>query len=336
MNPKNLLLIAITLVVTVAGCDPQGDSPTSSLAPSTTTTTDAISTSAPGTVTTGEGRVVERVDCAETPETVVIVCETYDLIAAHYVDEVDDATLAAAATQGLEALDGADGGEKLICPLPSPAFTGVCDVAAGEADDSGEAAQAIVNGFATHALDANSVYLDARALDLLEEEQEGEIEGIGALVSPEDRTKQEDERQCSVISNTCRIYIVSTIEGAPADAVGLQRDDIIMEVDGQPIIGWSIDAVTAAVRGPAGSDVTLTLERQGDLIDVTLTRAQVVIPIIEYELFDDTGYIKLSVFTQNADEQFKEALIDLLSSDIDELVIDLRNNPGGLLDTAVE
>ena len=334
MNPKNLLLIGISLVVALAGCDPQGDSPASSAAP--TTTTETTSTSTQGTSTTTEERLVESVDCAEAPETVVIVCETYELIAEHYVDEVDDATLAAAATQGLKALDGADGDEILVCPLPSPAFTVVCDLAAGEADDSEEAARAIVNGLTTHALDPNSVYLDARALDLLQEEQEGAIEGIGALVSPEDRTKQEDERQCSVISETCLIYIVSTIEGAPADAVGLMRDDIIMEVDGRSIVGWSVDAVTAAVRGPAGSDVTLTLERQGELIDVLLTRAEVVIPIIESELFGDIGYIKLSVFTQNADEQFKEALIELLSSDIDELVIDLRNNPGGLLDTAVE
>jgi carboxyl-terminal processing protease len=90
------------------------------------------------------------------------------------------------------------------------------------------------------------------------------------------------------------------------------------------------------VRGPAGTDVILTLEREGEPIEVTITRAEVVIPILEHELYGDTGYIKLSVFTQNADEQFEEALFDLLSTDIGHLVVDLRNNPGGLLDTAVE
>lgn len=340
MNLKKLLLIATAVLVVLSGCDPQGEPapstepPAISDAPSTTVVTDTVD---PDT-TTAEAplRIVERVECPDVPETVGIVCEVYDLIETHYVDPVDATALAAAASQGLEALDGADGNEPLVCPLPHDAFTGVCDLAAAEADNSIEAAQAMVEGIATYALDANSVYLDPRALTLLEEEQEGEIEGIGALVSPEDRTMDEDEQQCAVISDTCRLYIVSTIEGAPAESAGLQRDDVIVEVDGESINGWSIDEVTAAVRGPAGSDVSLTLERGGELLQVTITRAAVLIPILEYELFGETGYIKLSVFTENADEQFEEALFDLLATDIDQLVVDLRNNPGGLLDTAVE
>jgi len=340
MTKRHPRLIALTtLLVLVSACDPQGGSSTSTQAASSSTTTGASPSSSSAddhTTTSGPARVIEQVECPEAPDPVAIVCEVYDLIKTHYVDEVDDATLAAAAAQGVESLDGSSSDQPLVCAVPAEEFSLACEAVAGEADDSAEGAEAIVVGITAHALDPNSVYLDSRALALLEEEQEGEIEGIGALVSPEDRTEEEGEQQCAVISATCRLYIVSTIRGAPAEEVGLQRDDILLEVDGESIMGWSIDAVTAAVRGPAGTDVNLTLERDGEEVEVTITRAAVVIPILEYELFGDTGYIKLSVFTQSADEQFEGALVELLSADIERLVVDLRNNPGGLLETAVE
>ena len=338
MTTRHLLTLATTLTLVLAACNGDEAAPSrTEPAPSTSTAPEApATTSAPTTPDTAEERFVEQVTCDDPPETVEVVCEIYDLIKTQYVDDVDDATLANAATLGLEALDGADGNQPLVCPVPTSEFASACQVAGAEADDSEQVARAMVDGLALNALDANSGYLDAQALLLQQEEQGGSIEGIGALVSPEDRTKPEEDRQCSVISETCRIYIVSTIEGAPAEAVGLLRDDVFVAVDGQSILGWNIDAVTAAVRGPAGTDVDLTMERDGGTIEVTITRQAVVIPILESEIYDETGYIKLNVFTQNADEQFEAALVDMLAADIDRLIVDLRNNPGGLLDTAIE
>jgi carboxyl-terminal processing protease len=204
------------------------------------------------------------------------------------------------------------------------------------ADDGPQAAEAMVAGFATYALDPNSAYLDEQSLALLEEEQEGEIEGIGALVSPEDETIPGDNKQCSVVSETCRILIVSTIAGAPAEAAGLKSEDVLLEVDGESILGLSVDEVTARVRGPAGSPVDLTLERDGEPYEVTITRAAVVIPLVVQETFGDVGYDALNAFTGNAESQFEEAVVDLLGEGVDELVFDLRNNPGGFLTTAIE
>lgn len=337
MTLRHLLIILTSLTLALAACDGEEAAPTTTTEATTITTAAPSTSAAPATTeTTRTQRSVEQVECDDAPDSVAIVCEVYDLIKTQYVDQVDDAALANAATLGLEALDGAEGNQPLVCPVPTAEFALACQVAGAEADDSNEVARAMIDGLAFNALDPNSVYLDSRALSLLQEEQEGEVEGIGALVSPEDRTKEESERQCSIISGTCRIYIVSTIEGAPADEVGLQRDDVLLEVDGRSILGWTIDEVTAAVRGPTGTEVDLTLDRKGETVEVTITRETVVIPILESELYDDTGYIKLSVFTENADEQFEEALVELLSADVDQLVIDLRNNPGGLLDTAVE
>ncbi len=114
----------------------------------------------------------------------------------NYVDDVDPSILAEAANLGLRELDGADSRDLLVCATPIESFSNVCDIAAAEADDSVEAAEAIVAGLATFGLDANSAYLDEAALDLLQEEQQGEIQGIGALVCPEDETSPGDNKQC--------------------------------------------------------------------------------------------------------------------------------------------
>jgi carboxyl-terminal processing protease len=277
---------------------------------------------------------VELVDCDEAPDSVAIVCEAYELIQIHYVDQIEDSLLAEAAASGLDSLVGEPVGQ-IICAVPAIDFEEACDSASDFDGTSALAAEAMVAGLATFALDPNSTYFDEDALALLEQEQEGEIEGIGALVSPEDETLEGDNKQCSFVSDTCRILIVSTIEGAPAERAGLMRNDVIVEINGESINGWTVDEVTSQVRGPAGTTVRLTLNREGEIIDVSIVRAAVVIPVIESEVFGNNGYIRLRVFSQTADEQFENAMIDLLGQGVDSLVIDLRNNPGGLLDTAV-
>ena len=322
------------------------------LAACTTTTGPASSTSVtPGSVTPGSvtepstsssstatidplAPRVQLVDCDDAPDSVAIVCEAYELIQIHYVDEIEDSLLAEAAASGLDSLVG-EPVEQIICAVPVVDFEDACDSAADFDGTSASAAEAMVNGLATFALDPNSTYFDEDTLALLEQEQEGEIEGIGALVSPEDETLEGENKQCSVVSDTCKVLIVSTIEGAPAEGAGLMRDDVIIRVDGQSIDGWTIDEVTSQVRGPAGTTVDLTLDRQGEIIDVSIVRAAVVIPVIESEVFGNDGYIRLRIFSQAADEQFENAVIDLLGQGMDSLIIDLRNNPGGLLDTAI-
>lgn len=331
MIKSRLTFLIIALAVTAAACSSSGSEVTISTGDPVTP---ASSTKA--SETTPEARRIETVDCDSAPEQVVIVCEAYELIQIHYVDQIDDAVLASAAIQGLEALDGTTSSDLLTCAVPADEFSASCEVAASTADDSSQAAEAIVIGLATHALDPNSAYFDQEALELLEEEQEGQIEGIGALVSPEDQTIEGDNKQCTVASETCRILIVAIIDGAPAEAAGLQRDDAIIGVNGTSVEGRTIDEVTSQVRGPAGTDVVLTIDRDGETLEVSITRAAVIIPVIDSERFGNVGYIQLRIFSSNADEQFEDAVVDLLIQGIDELVIDLRNNPGGLLDTAVE
>lgn len=331
MRPRTLATLSI-LAVALSACTVFSSRTTTTSAAETTTTGAVVSTtSGPGSI-----REVSTVDCDGATGDLVIVCEAYDLIQTHYVDSIADLALASAAIEGLEVLDGADSDEPLVCVLISEVFSTSCDVASGQADSSEEAAEAIVDGFASFALDANSTYFNERELALLAEEQQGQIEGIGALVSPEDETFEGDNKQCSVLSETCLVTVVSVIKGAPAEAAGLAKGDVIVGVNGESVLGWSVDQLTTSVRGPAGTDVTITVDRNGESIDFTITRAAVEIPIIDSEIFDDTGYIQLSLFTANAGERFQFAVANLLSEGVERLVVDLRDNPGGLLDSAIE
>jgi len=342
MNPRKTIPVLLAILLVAAACsssDSNGASTTStavtttSAADSPTTTTTSVPA---GSSTVVGERDLDLVDCDDAASELAIVCEAFDLVNENYVDEVDSDRLAEGAALGLRALDGANSTELLICVTPNEAFISTCEVAAETADTSEEAAEAMVAGLAAYALDPNSGYLDPRALDLLQEEQEGHIEGIGALVSPEDETIPGDNKQCGIVSETCEILIVSTITGAPAEDAGLRRDDVLVRVDGEPITGWTVDEVTAAVRGPAGSDVTLTLRRGADQIEVTITRAAVVIPVVESETIGDVGYVSLANFGGNATSQFEEAIVDRLADGVGALVIDLRNNPGGFLTTAID
>lgn len=331
MSPIARSAPLIALLAILAACQSDtGTGPSPGGTPPSTT----VAVAEPGETTAPQDRRPLRlVGCDPAAPEMEILCETYDLVHRHYVDPVSDKELAAAASHGLTDLDGASSESELVCAAPVPAFQDTCEVALEEAENSTEAAEAMVFGLAAYGLDPNSVYFDPEARELLEEEQRGHIEGIGALVTAEESATGE---LCAVISDTCRMFIVSTIEGTPAEAAGLQPDDVVVGVNGEDIVDWTLDEVTATVRGPAGTDVVLTLERGGEVFDVSLTRARFTVPVVESEVVGDAGYVALSTFTDNADELFEEAVADLISQGVDSLVVDLRNNPGGLLDTAIE
>lgn len=316
----------------IAACSSTNSGTTTPSPDNATSTTEP--TPGAGSSIAENGRVTTAVSCADAPDEVAIVCEAYDLIKRLYVDDVPDADLVEAATQAVLDLDGSTARTELFCPLPTSAFASACDALAGEAENSVEGAEAMVRGLAA-ALDPNSIYLDQAALALIEEEQEGQIEGIGALVTAEDSAITGENPQCSIISDTCQLIIVSVIESSPAQSAGLQADDKIVGVDGEDITGWSLDQVTATVRGPAGTDVELTVLRGSSTMVVSITRAAVVIPVVSSSVHGTIGYVSLNLFTETADEQLEEAILSLLDQGIDELVLDLRNDPGGLLDTAI-
>lgn len=157
----------------------------------------------------------------------------------------------------------------------------------------------------------------------LREDAGGAVEGIGAFV----RETEEGFFE-----------IVRPIPGQPAEKAGLLPGDIVIEVDGQSMEGVSFDEVIMLVRGPRGTDVTLTIAREGEEepLEFTITRVRFEIPTVEYEMLENNiGYVHLQEFNQTATEKMTAALEDLFAQGATAIIFDLRDNPGGFLNQSV-
>lgn len=150
----------------------------------------------------------------------------------------------------------------------------------------------------------------------------GEFGGIGAYVS-QDQAGQ--------------IVISTPFDGFPADKAGLKADDVILEVDGTSLEGYTLTEAVGLLRGDIDSEVTLTIWRPSDesQFTVTLTRAQVELPVVSSDLYDEVGYVRLFIFSDNATTSLEQDIADLKDQGAKSLILDLRGNPGGLLDQAV-
>ena len=183
--------------------------------------------------------------------------------------------------------------------------------------------QGAIDGMLESLGDQHSSYMDPDQYRQANIPIEGSYEGIGAWV---DATRE-------------YLTIVSPMPDSPAEEAGLLPGDQIIAVDGEDMTGIDGSLVIRKVLGPAGTSLTLTIFREGEPepFDVTLERARIEIPSVEYEVLDgDIAYIKLFSFSGNATEEFTTALEDLMDQEPVAMILDLRNNPGGERDTAVE
>jgi carboxyl-terminal processing protease len=136
------------------------------------------------------------------------------------------------------------------------------------------------------------------------------------------------------------IVIVAPLDGSPAQRAGLKPGDIILQVSGQNVTGRTVDQVVEEISGPAGTPVTLTLFKpaSGHTIQVTLTRATFTIHNVTWQVLPGTKivHLRIAAFDKGVSEDLRQALIGIKKGPAIGLVLDLRNNPGGLLDEAVE
>jgi carboxyl-terminal processing protease len=200
----------------------------------------------------------------------------------------------------------------------------------GEVDRQ-ELVQGAIDGMIGALDDPFSSYMSPEELQQQREMIGGEFSGVGAEVTTR---STEDEGACDTIGPTCLMVIVAPIDGSPAARAGLRSDDVIIAVDGRSVDGETLDEATARIRGPKGSAVTLTIEREGGRgFDVSIVRDTIVQRQVDSR--DLAGgavtYIELAGISDNAADQLQDVLRDARARGVEKFVIDLRDNPGGFV-----
>jgi len=191
-----------------------------------------------------------------------------------------------------------------------------------EVEDS-ELINAAINGMVS-SLDPHSSYMDPKEFADMQVQTRGEFGGLGLEVTQEDGL----------------VKVVTPIDDTPAAHAGIKTGDFISAIDGISIQGMPLNDAVEKMRGPENSKVTLTVLRQGEKkpLEITLTRAVIRVESVKYEKKGDIGYIRITSFSEKTDAGVKKAVADLkkqMGGSLRGWILDLRNDPGGLLDQAI-
>lgn len=170
--------------------------------------------------------------------------------------------------------------------------------------------------------DPYSVFLDPQLTKNFQQELEGAFEGIGAEIGIKDK----------------HLTIIAPLPDTPAERAGLKAGDKILAIDGEETTNMALDYAVSIIRGPKGTEVTLTVWRDDweKPQDIKIIRDRIEITSVKWEMRDEVAYIEINHFNEDTSEKFNRALIELLSQNPKGLILDLRNNPGGFLDVAVD
>ena len=246
-----------------------------------------------------EELVAPRASKAERRRQLDLLATVIDLVRTHYAVEVDTDTLVEASIKGMREADPAQSGTEPE-KLATAAIT------------------AMLSG-----LDPHSSILDAKTFQDMQVQTRGEFGGLGIEVTMEDGF----------------VKVVSPIDDTPAFRAGLMAGDLITHLDGDAVKGLTLSQAVERMRGRVGSRLRLTVRRAGRApFDVTIIRAKIVIRPVRWRLEGDVGYLRVTSFTQKTRDAVRAAVNEIRSrsgASLKGIVLDLRNNPGGLLDQTV-
>ncbi len=251
-------------------------------------------------------REVERFNAAlrlesggmDEPRASAHFTDVFRRVRASYVREVRDSELVDAAIRGIEE-------QKASSPRRDPAHF-------------------VEAGLRTMmaSLDPHSAYLNADEYRDSFVSTRSEFGGIGIEVNAEDGL----------------VKVIAPIEDTPAHRAGLKTGDLITHVDGEPVKGKGLMYAVNRMRGPPGSELRLTIQRAGAVFEARLTRAVIKVRSVRWEIIDDIGYIRVVRFIEKVDDNLEQAVAEIrkrLGGRLRGIVLDLRNNPGGLLEQSV-
>lgn len=170
--------------------------------------------------------------------------------------------------------------------------------------------------------DPYTMFFPPKEAKLFADEVKGEFSGVGMEVTQKDGL----------------LTVISPLKGSPAEKAGILPGDILVKINGTTTENMNVDEAISQIRGKEGTTVKVTVARKdkNELIDITITRATIAVPIVDTKTTGDVFIISLYSFSENSSKLFTEALQKFTDSGLKKLVIDLRNNPGGYLDSAVD
>lgn len=240
--------------------------------------------------------------------------------------------------QTQQILDSIQSGERVELKLPDPeeqlpledlrkfteVFSRIKDAYVEDVSDT-QLLESAIKGMLSD-LDPHSTYLAPKDYEELEESTSGEFGGLGIEVGMENGF----------------VKVISPIDDTPAQKAGVQAGDLIIKLDEKPVKGMSLEEAVNLMRGKPGTVLTLTIMREGESapIEIDVTRDVIKVTSVKPRMIDNGyGYVRVTQFQAETGRQFLKALSDLEDehgNDLDGLIIDLRNNPGGVLQAAVE
>ena len=186
-----------------------------------------------------------------------------------------------------------------------------------------ELTDAAINGI-RNILDPHTTVFAPKDYESLRVSMEGKFGGVGITISLRDNI----------------LTVISPLSGTPAFKLGIRAGDRIRKIDGKETKGMSLDDAVNKLRGKIGTDVTVAIEREGvpDLMDYTITRAEIIVHAVPYYgmVTPEIGYIKLATFSDKTTSDVENALRSLQKQGMKKLILDMRYNPGGLLNQAIE
>ena len=185
-----------------------------------------------------------------------------------------------------------------------------------------EIIEAAINGMLT-SLDPHSGYLPDDNFEAMQVQTRGRFGGLGIEVTMDKGF----------------VKVVSPIDDTPASEAGMQPEDFIIAIDGESVLGKTLSEAVDVLRGPIGSEVTITVQRgQAEPFDVLIIRDEIKIRSVRHEIYDNVGYIRITTFSEQTTPGLMNAVDTITKEQGDDLkgfILDLRNNPGGLLSEAI-
>lgn len=277
--------------------------------------------------------------CGSPPVTFSPLCETYELLETWYVDTpIDPEALARTAVRGLEEFTTTETEEPprtLFCAIPDSAFAALCETLAERVAESqisvGPAVEAALSYMIDTGLDPFTYYLPPGQTGSVR--LNGIVGGVGVVLDARDAAGS----KCARITEICQLEIVVVLEDNPGWDAGLEIGDIISEVDRDPVEGKGFAAVVSQIAGDETGVVELTIERDGSHMSFPIERTELEVPTVEYGVVsDNVGYLRIPDFELDIPSLVSDSLEEINAEGVDTLVVDLRDNPGGLVDSVVD